>query len=73
MSTHNICFRGEIQKISTLFGLKKRALSGAMKHQAKFVADDTLIMPPTLKKLEGHIAFGSFVSPFNTPPIEIGS
>ena len=27
MSTHNICFDGEIRKISILFGLKKRILS----------------------------------------------
>ena len=32
MSTHNICFRGEIRKISAFFGIpvKKNALSVAM-------------------------------------------
>ena len=30
MSTHNICFRGEIRKISILFGLEKSALTSAV-------------------------------------------
>ena len=30
MSTHNICFRGEIRKISILLDCKKSALTSAM-------------------------------------------
>ena len=30
MSTHNICFCGEIRKISILFGLKKSTLTSAI-------------------------------------------
>ena len=30
MSTHNICFRGEIRKNINTFGLKKSALTSAM-------------------------------------------
>ena len=30
MSTHNICFHGEIRKISFFFSLKKHPLSGPM-------------------------------------------
>ena len=30
MSTHNICFHGEIRKISVFFGWKKSTLSGSI-------------------------------------------
>ena len=32
MSTHNICFHGEIKKNVSTFWLKKNVLSGAMRH-----------------------------------------
>ena len=44
MSTHNICFCGEIRKIAIVFGLKKNALSGARHPENEGIESDWILL-----------------------------
>ena len=65
MSTHNICFHGEIRKIS-YFLAEKNALSGAMCLLGCSLCQELCVAyyAPTLKKLSWHTAFILFVCSF---------